>query len=540
MSKKLGKNSYPPNHGPEDFQCFGPPALEDGKFDTCKIADMGSFSQDEKDSNKYYHAAVVKSKKTGTFYTYFEWGRVGAKSPQFQMIECASEAEAQEEFADQCHEKNDKRGVWATVAGIRTLTAKPGKDVYLVRQLSTRSTGLPDAKTITYIDPNTPKKPDPKPAGAPGVITSSVKRADPHTASLLQDLIGGTIKYTRSAMADNSLPTQTAIDQGRTILTEAQKRVASIGDDLNDQIADKDLRTFSSELYRRIPKVKQVGTPDSVWILSGNNIVQWQQDLNAFESALSSQSQADADPGHDPFHGLPLHMEWIDPKSDLGKFLTFWWPKASANRHSHIGSMKIKNLWKVDRHGDDEKFSKMQDTIFVEIGGKKVSERPLFQPSERHDVDPKRREVFSVSNTALLFHGTRSVNVKGILEKSLLLPKQLVGVAINGAMFGPGLYWADDWKKSAGYTSLRGSIWSGGGGAVAGRSAFMFAADVTVGEPHVAPGPHGYTSPPKGTHCIFGMGRNHGKKNYSGVENNEWIVFQNAQSRLKYLCEFET
>ena len=536
MSKKLGKSSYPAGHSSNDFQCFGPPALEDGNFDTCKIADMGSFSQEEKDSNKYYHAAVVKSKINGNYYTYFEWGRVGASSPQFQMIECSSEAEAQKEFASQCHEKNDKRGVWSTVAGLRTLTAKPGKDVYLVRQLTTRSTGLPDAKTIKYIDPNTPKKADTKTTAK----KSTSKKADTHTSRLLQDLIGGTIKYTRSAMADDSLPTQTAIDQARTILTEAQKRVGSVGDNLKDQIADKELRTYSSELYRRIPKVKPVGTADSVWILSGNNILSWQQDLDAFESALTGQAQVESDSDTDPFHGLPLHMEWIDPKTELGTFLTYWWPRATANRHVHIGAMKIKNLWKVDRHGDDEKFTKMQDKIYSEINGAKLTERPLFQPDERRDVDPKRREVFSGSNTSLLFHGTRSVNVKGILEKSLLLPKQLVGVAINGAMFGPGLYWADDWKKSAGYTSLRGSIWSGGGGSVAGRAAFMFAADVTVGQPFVAPGPKGYTAPPNGAHCVFGMGRNHGKKQYSGVENNEWIVFQNAQSRLKYLCEFET
>jgi hypothetical protein len=34
------------------------------------------------------------------------------------------------------------------------------------------------------------------------------------------------------------------------------------------------------------------------------------------------------------------------------------------------------------------------------------------------------------------------------------------------------------------------------------------------------------------------MGRNHGKANYSGVENNEWIVFKAAQQRLRYLAEF--
>lgn len=546
MARKLDKSSYPSGSGPNDFKCFGPPALEDGNFDTCKIADLGSFSQEEKDSNKYYHAAVVQNTKTGQWYVYFEWGRVGASRPAFQFVECHDEAEAQREFASQLHEKNDKRGVWTTVAGIRTLTAKPKKDVYLVRQLTTRSTGLPDAKTIKYVDPNTKPKPDngkpdgaDKGAAAGPAIKTPTRKADAHTSRLLQDLIGGTIKYTRSAMADNSLPTQTSIDQARLILQEAQKRLVVVGHDLNDQIGDKELRLFSGELYRRIPKVKAVGTPDSVWILSQNNILSWQQDLDAFESALTGQASVDM-PDVDPFHGLPLHMEWIDPKSQLGQFLYFWWPKATANRHGYLGTMKIKNLWKVDRFGDEEKVRRSQDKIVTELGKSKLKERPLFQPSERYDVvDTKERELFARTNTALLFHGTRSVNVKGILEKSLLLPKQLVGVQITGAMFGPGLYFADDWKKSAGYTSLRGSIWSSGSGAVAGRSAFMFAADVVLGQPHVAPGPHGYTSPPNGHHCIFGMGRNHGKSQYSGVENNEWIVFQSPQQCLRYLAEFE-
>lgn len=541
MANKLDKSTFPKDHKPEDFQCFGPPAMEDGNFDNCKIADLGSFSQGEKDSNKYYHAAIVKSKKNNKFYCYFEWGRVGASNPQFLFTECVSEVEAQKVFATQLHDKNDKRGVWTTVAGIRTLSPKPGKDVYLVRQLSTRSIGLPDAKTIKYIDPNAKPKSDVKSTSK----TSKVK-IDTQTSQLLNDLVGGTIKYTRSAMADSSLPTQNAIDQARTILSEAQKRVGQVGTNIDDQIADKDLRDFSFELYRRIPKIKPVNTPDHVWILSANNIFSWQQDLDAFESAISSQNEYEADTV-DPYHGLPLQMEWIDPTTKLGKFLYFWWPKATANRHRNLGDMKIKNIWRVDRHGDEDRFSSAQKEIFQETKNQNLCERPLFQPSQRHDVDEAQRDIYEKSNTALLFHGTRSINVKGILEKSLLLPKQLVGVAINGAMFGPGLYWADDWKKSAGYTSLRGSIWSRGDGTVAGRSAFMFAADVVLGQPHIAEYSHGFTKPPQGTHCVFGMGRNHTKKqnyyknnwNNSGVENNEWIVFKSNQNRLRYLAEFE-
>jgi hypothetical protein len=551
MGRKLEKSTYPSGHGPNDFQCFGPPATEDGNFDTCKIADMGSFSQEEKDSNKYYHAAVVKSKINGNYYTYFEWGRVGASKPAFQFVECGSEADAQREFADQCHEKNDKRGVWTTVAGHRTLTAKPKKDVYLVRQLATRSTGLPDAKTIKHTEGAKPKpkpgKPDDasatdKPTKKEAKPAAPARRADPVTSKLLQDLIGGTISYTRGSMADDSIPTQNAIDIARDVLTEAEKRLLKVGNSLDDQIADKELRQLSGELYRRIPKKKPVGTPDKVWILSSENIFSWRNDLDAFESALSAQAGIDEQAGQvaDPFHGLPLTMEYIDPKTELGKFLYFWWPKATANRHYHLKDMKIKNMWKVDRFGDPEKVRRSQDRIATEIGKAALKERPLFQPSERYDVpDINERKLFGQTNTALLFHGTRSVNVKGILEKSLLLPKQLVGVSINGAMFGPGLYWADDWKKSAGYTSLSGSLYSAGYGGVAGRHAFMFAADVVVGQPHVAPGPHGYTSPPKGHHCVFGMGRNHtSSRQNSGVENNEWIVFSGEQCRLRYLAEF--
>jgi len=104
----------------------------------------------------------------------------------------------------------------------------------------------------------------------------------------------------------------------------------------------------------------------------------------------------------------------------------------------------------------------------------------------------------------------------------------------TGAMFGPGIYWADDWKKSAGYTSLHGSYWSGGGGSVRGYDAFMFVADVALGNAFVAPGPRGYTSPPAGHHCVFG------KAGDSGVMNNEWIVYKTDQNQLRYLVEFTT
>ncbi len=533
MATKLTKGSVPGNNT-ADFECFGPPATEDGNFDGVMIADMGSFTQDGKNSNKYYHAAVCKHKSTGEWYTYFEWGRVGAANPQFQFVKCSSQAEAQAELASQCHSKNDKRGVWTTVAGHKTLSAKPGKDVYLVRPLATRSTGLPDAKSIKHNEGDNGKAAAAKPEKKKVTKKSTVK-ADTQTAKLLSDLVGATISYTKGAMADDSIPTQSAIDVSRDMLAEAKKRVAAVGSSIDAQVADTELKELSTQLYRRIgKKLPTRGVSAHDWILNNDNIFSWEQDLDAFESALHSQDWEEATEVADPYHGMPLTMHWIDPKSNLGQFLHFWWPQAS--RKQHYRNMKILNLWEVRRHGDENKITKAQDEVASSLGRKKVSERPLFQPSERLDLPKEQQALYANTNTALLFHGTRSVNVSGILRESLKLPRQLVGVAINGAMYGPGLYFADDWGKSAGYTSIHGSAWSRGAGGVSRRKAFMFACDVVLGEPHIAGGSCGYTSAPKGHHSVYAKGAGLGGQY---LRHNEFIVYQAHQQRLRYLAEFD-
>lgn len=67
-----------------------------------------------------------------------------------------------------------------------------------------------------------------------------------------------------------------------------------------------------------------------------------------------------------------------------------------------------------------------------------------------------------------------------------------------------------------------------------GRDAFMFAADVVLGNPYVAPGPKGFTAPPDGHHSVFG------KAGESQVQNNEFIVYKPQQHQLRYLIEFTT
>jgi hypothetical protein len=503
---------------------------------------MGFFDQPvtgserEKDSNKYYHAAVVKSKKNGKWYAYFQWGRTGASSPSYQFVECSNESEAQAEYEKQCHSKNDKRGEWTTIAGIKTLQPKEGKDAYLVRAMATRSTGLPNAKCIK-MNEGAKQKAVPVADTKDGktAAKTAVKKVKVHTevVKLLRDLGQATVNYTKSSMADASLPTQVALDEGRTLLLEATKRIGVIGDDITAQVKDKDLFDITKLMYSRIPKIKPVGAGPETWVLSQDNIKTWNDDLDAFESALYAEVE-EAEIVDNPYGDMPLEMDWIDPKSTVGKFLYDWWPKASKNAHYGVGPMKIKNMWEVRRHDDQKNIPGWQAKAKKEIdaNGWKIKERPLFQPTERPDMTADEFKLHKETNTSMMFHGTRSVNVSGILRSALRLPKQLVGVAINGAMFGPGIYWADDWRKSAGYTSLSGSRYATGYGGIASRGAFMFVADVVVGMPWVAPSSGGYTKPPENKHTVFG------KAGHSGVVNNEWIIFDNKQNNLRYLCEF--
>lgn len=526
MATKLSKDTYPAGHSESDFKCYGPAATKDGDFAGTMICDCGCFTQDGKDSNKYYHGAIVESqKKPGNWYVYFEWGRTGARFPSFQFVQCGSKDEAQREYEKQLHAKNDKRGQWVNHPALgRILQAKAGKDCYLVRPQATRSTGLPDAKTITHKDTTNIKVAKKK--------TSKKKKSssyDAATAKLLADLDSGTLQYTRSSMADAALPTHEAIDEANKILTHAMNRIKTIGNRVADQVRDKDLQDLTSLLYSRIPKKKNVGAGPQSWVLSDNTLVQWQQDLAAFESALQSTDLGDSI-DINPFGNLDIELNHLN-SCELADFVKTWAPTATQNRHSYLGNMDIKNLWKVDKKSDLDRLKKYQ--LKVEKSGLKTKDKPMHQPRIRKDLSRDDRSLYRKSGTYMLFHGTRSVNVMGILRESLRMPKQLVGVVLTGSMFGSGAYFASDYKKSAGYCSLKNSYWAGGDGGVKNRHAFMFVCDVCLGDMFVAPGPRGYTGPPSGYHSVWG------KAGHSHVQNDEHIVYNADAINLKYLIEFD-
>lgn len=136
--------------------------------------------------------------------------------------------------------------------------------------------------------------------------------------------------------------------------------------------------------------------------------------------------------------------------------------------------------------------------------------------------------------TKLLYHGSRNENFLSILQNGLKIrPK---GVQTTGSMFGDGIYGANKARKSIGYTSLRGSYWSGGSSSKAYLAIFEFA---TGTEWRVLDNQSwsGWMSridqaQVKSHHCdsVFARG---------GVDlrNDEYVIYDSNQCTIRYLIE---
>lgn len=161
-------------------------------------------------------------------------------------------------------------------------------------------------------------------------------------------------------------------------------------------------------------------------------------------------------------------------------------------------------------------------------------------------TDPVHDEEFArtakaVGNVKRLWHGTRAFNLLSIFRKGMVIPPPNA-MNVTGRMFGDGVYFSDQSTKALNYATSHAP----GMRRVNGFDSpnfFMLLADVAMGHefrpkrfPTYSDLQHVYT------------GRSRWGKPYNsinvkggtcGVLNNEMIVWEPKQIRLRYLCEFE-
>ncbi|MAQ95236.1 MAG: ADP-ribose polymerase [Rhodothermaceae bacterium] len=157
-------------------------------------------------------------------------------------------------------------------------------------------------------------------------------------------------------------------------------------------------------------------------------------------------------------------------------------------------------------------------------------------------VHPAQRARFEThvaaarrKTTRLLWHGSRSENWLSILETGLVLnPARAV---ITGKMFGHGLYFASDFQKSLGYTSLRGAFWTG----QSASRGVLALYDVHVGSPLVVRKHEAWcyelTADRLGQHRLFGTPDSLHARAGTMLRHDEIVVYREAQACPRYLVE---
>jgi poly [ADP-ribose] polymerase len=154
----------------------------------------------------------------------------------------------------------------------------------------------------------------------------------------------------------------------------------------------------------------------------------------------------------------------------------------------------------------------------------------LTNETEEELFNQKAKDLGNVQE---LWHGTRAFNVLSILRKGLFVPPTSGGTyQITGRMFGNGVYLSDQSSKALNYSN---GYWSG----ARENNCYMFLTDTIMGNEYrprsrfdarVAAGSDTHGKPYNSTNVKGGT---------CGVINNEMIVPNADQIKLKYLCEFD-
>lgn len=414
-------------------------------------------------SNKYY--TIELHEANGRYRIFTDYGRLGRNGTK-QVRETNYYQEAINEF-DRILKSKLRKGYCEVELAQSTTGSQKAKE-------------LVDATEIKVVQkPVINHKSQLEPA-----IQTFVQQIFAEAGQKLNTLVKG------KAASDGSSPlgklSIRQIEKGRTILQE----IAYIISRLNGQVSVSDVLDLSSEYYAHIPKVfGTFVTPERVAIRTPEKISEEMDILKFYEDSLRMGSVIyDTSNIDKQYESLNSDIGLLDPNSDKYRQIVDYVRRTESRYHDV--TLLVKQIFTVNQ-----------------------KKAPKFDNS--------------MGNVQELFHGTRSANMPGILSSHLKLPNQLRGVHITGAMFGPGLYFANQSTKSTQYSCSRF-----GGTANKFPTAFIFLADVALGKVKKEEYAKYYLKAPAGYHSVMGVkGRS--------LLHDEFIIYREAQQRLRYIIEFE-
>ena len=314
---------------------------------------------------------------------------------------------------------------------------------------------------------------------------------DPKVAQLVEWIFTEAGEHIQSFLAvEVEALSQAQIAEGRRLLIEAQKQHTAYQGSLFRR--DHKLAALASTVqsyYNVIPtKLPARVDRDQVVLDFCEQFSEQEVRLLQLEAAIATMKVQRQHPGFDHYQALGAEIKPVSPDEKVHKSLT-----------------------KYIKQG--------------QVHGYKINVKDIFEvciPQERAAYEENST---GISRRELLFHGTRTQNVRHILRQGLICPS----TASNGRMLGNGIYLADKSSKSANYCSAsRATV-----------PRMLLVVEAALGKCYVAPDAKPFDAPPAGYNSVWGKaGKTHIGGTYT-LKNNEFVLYSPAQQTIRYIVTFD-
>ncbi|XP_024519805.1 poly [ADP-ribose] polymerase 2 [Selaginella moellendorffii] len=470
--------------------------LPDELKSSCHVLEIGDTIYDamlnqtniSSNNNKYYAMQVLESDDRTAYYTFARWGRVGSSASNLSKHDTTEPAvrEFERKFLDKTKNHWSNRHNFVSQPGKYTLLEMDYED-------SSESKDVAESNTSTKLD-------------------ARVHRL----ISLVCDL--NMMKQEMTEIGYNAQKMPLGKLSKATILKgyEALKKIAA---QLELSSPDAELlRQLSNEFYTIIPhnfghrSIRDQTIRTKEQLKSKLEMVEALGEIQVATKILKSGNEDD--PAYAQYKRLKCELDPLNTDTEEYEMIESY--LMNTHGHTHSGyKLEICQAFKVSRAGEDERFQPFKDN----------------------------------HNRMLLWHGSRLSNWTGILSQGLrIAPPEAPS---TGYMFGKGVYFADMVSKSANYCNASASK----------NAAVMLLCEVALGDMNellhwnynasaLPPGklstkglgrtvPHKSEFKQLSDGLIVPMGKplTSGAYHQGSLEYNEYIVYNTAQVRMRYLLQ---
>ena len=321
--------------------------------------------------------------------------------------------------------------------------------------------------------------------------------------SIISDTIVRQLIYDLKSYANNSIKSNYTISTEsvtQKMIDEAQIQISSALSLLNDKSSIGQINSALLRLYKIIPrKMNHV----SNFLIS--SLIS-KEDFDKANKMLQNEQ--------DTLDVMAGQVKLIQQQKEADKTLT---------------TQEVKDLSILDQMGLNISVAGFDETKHIKhlLNNGKI--RKVFKVT--NNLTESKYSKLSIKKEEFFWHGSRNQNWFNIIQTGLLIRPS--GAITTGAMFGSGVYFANRFEKSLGYSSLSGSYWANG----RDNKAYLAIFKVNVGnQKHI----HKHDS------SCYSLSQKNLQKDgfdsvyaHSGIDlkNDEFIIYDSNRCSIAYLVE---